>query len=302
MAVKPCALQIDARRREMDNRGTPMFPCGGYVTMVGDHVTGQIPWHWHEEVEVLLIVSGILKLDAPNHAVTLREGDAAFINSSVLHSAVNIDNSVCEVASLVFAPKLIFGSFESAIEQKYVRPLVNCPRLGVIHFKKEVQWQDEALKCIEEAYSCYKYESFGYELIVRNCLSRLWLLLASNHQHELAQHKDSKNTETVRVKAMLGYIHDSYAESISLKNIADSAAISGREALRCFTKVLHTTPMKYLLAHRVSVAAGLLEASDLNITEVGRQSGFESPSYFSLKFRMLTDLTPKEYRRLNRFG
>ena len=297
MAVKSCSLRIDMRQHEIDNRGTPMFPCGGYIVSVGDHITKSIPWHWHEEVEVMVVASGILKIDVPNHAIILREGEAAFINSSVLHTAVNADNRVCEIRSFVFDPQLIFGSLESAIEQKYVRPLVNCPQLYGIHFQNNLQWHKDAIKCIEEAFVHYQEETFGHELLVRDCLSKLWFLIVSNQQRELEQHQNSKNTETIRVKEMLGYIHVHYEEPIGLKDISASAAISDRECLRCFKKVLGTTPMKYLLNYRISVAAGLLTNSDFNITEICKLSGFESPSYFALKFKALTDMAPREYRQ-----
>lgn len=297
MAVKSCSLRIDMRQHEIDDRGTPMFPCGGYVTTVGDNITEIIPWHWHEEVEVMAVTSGVLKVDVPNHSIILREGEAAFINSNVLQTAINADNSICEVKSFVFDPKLIFGSLESAIEQKYVRPLINCPQLCVIHFQKELGWHKDAIKCMEEAFIHYQEETFGYELLVRDYLSKMWFLIVSNHQGELEQHQNSKNTEAIRAKEMLAYIHAHYTEQISLKSISNSAAVSDRECLRCFNKVLGTTPMKYLLNYRISVAAGLLMNSDLNITEICRLSGFESPSYFSLKFKALTDVTPREYRQ-----
>lgn len=300
MAVKPCSLKIDIRNHESDNRGTPMFPCGGYITEVGGNINNQLPWHWHEEIEIMIVACGTLKLDAPDHAILLKQGEAAFINSNVLHSAASTDNSVCEVKSFVFDPKLVFGFLESAIEQKYVRPLINCPRLCVIHFQNIIQWHREVIECIEMAYDYYQNEPFGHELIVRDCLSRLWFLIVSNYQAELEQYQTSKNTEAIRVKEMLGYIHSHYAEPINLKSIADSAAISERESLRCFNKILGTTPMKYLLGYRISIAAGLLTNSELNISEICRSSGFDSPSYFSLKFRSLVNQTPSEYKKQNK--
>lgn len=300
MAVKSCSLRIDMRQHEIDNRGTPMFPCGGYTVSVGDDITKCIPWHWHEEIEVIVVVCGVLKLDIPNHAIILKEGDAAFINSSVLHSAVNTDNNLCQIQSFVFDPQLIFGSLESAIEQKYVRPLLTCSELDLIKLDSNLQWHKDAIKCIRDAFIHYQKETFGHELLVREYLSKLWFLIISNHQEELEHHQNSKNTEAMRVKEMLGYIHTHYAEPISLKDIADCAAISDRECLRCFNKMLGTTPMKYLLNYRISVAAGMLINSDLNVTEICKLSGFESPSYFSLMFKKQISMTPKEYRNQNR--
>lgn len=297
MAVKSCLLQIDMRQHESGNCESPMFPCGGYKTTVGDHITELIPWHWHEEVEVVAVTKGVLKIDVPSNTVMLREGEAAFINSNILHTAINANNSICVIESFVFDSKFIAGSMESVIEQKYVRPLVNCSQLPLVHIQNRLGWHKEIIECIEKAFAHYQKENFGHELLVRDYLSKIFFLIVSNHQNELEQYRNSKNTETIRAKEMLDYIHAHYAEPISLKSIADSAAVSGRECLRSFNKVLGTTPMKYLLNYRISIAAGLLSNQDLNITEICRLSGFESPSYFSLKFKALTDMTPREYRQ-----
>lgn len=277
-----------------------MFPCGGYTVSVGDCITECIPWHWHEEVEVMVVESGVLRLDVPDHTVVLKKGDAAFVNSSVLHSAVNARNSVCEIQSFVFNPQLIFGSLESVIEQKYVRPVVHCPALSIIHFQNDTQWHKCVIKCIEEAFVYYKEETFGYELMVRNHLSKLWFLVVSNLNEELAKHQNYKNIEAIRVKKMLGYIHAHYTEPINLKSISALVAVSERECLRSFNKVLRITPMKYLLNYRISVAAGLLINSDSNITEICKLSGFESPSYFSLMFKKQINMSPKDYRKHNK--
>lgn len=300
MAVKPCSLQLDLRQHESGLRGTPMFPCGGYITTVGDHITAAIPWHWHEEVEVILVIRGSLRVDIPGHSIVAKAGDAVFINCSVLHTMESADHNSCEIHSFVFAPQLIFGSPGSAIDQKYVRPLLNCPQLSMIQFSHQNDWHEETITCIKEAFTHFQRESFGYELFVRESLSKMWFLIVLNHYAEIEHHQNSKNTESVRMKEMLGFIHLHYAESISLKDVSAAVAISGRECLRCFNKVLGITPMKYLQNHRVSVASGLLTNSEFNITEICKLTGFESPSYFSSVFKKSTGLAPKEYRIANK--
>lgn len=299
MMVDGREIKVSGGQHENKQHGTPMFPCGGYITRVGDHLAEAIPWHWHEEIEVLAVHSGSIRLDTPTRSILLHEGEAAFINSSVLQSGISTGKGFCVLHSFVFDPQLIFGALESDIEQRYVRPLLQCPGLDLIHFQQEKPWHREATQCIEEGFVAYQAGEFGYELAVREQLSRLWFLIVTHHQWELAQHRTSRNTETLRVKEMLGYIHAHYMEPLRLRDIADAAAISDRECLRCFNKVLGVTPMKYLLAHRISVAVGLLSDPEGNITEIGRLSGFESPSYFALKFKDFTGMTPSEYRRGN---
>ena len=58
---------------------------------------------------------------------------------------------------------------------------------------------------------------------------------------------------------MIAYIQENFAEKITLEDIADSAAVSTRECLRCFKTSIHQSPMEYLIEYRIRAAKKLLE-------------------------------------------
>lgn len=294
MSIQECPLTIDAHQREIDRRGTPMFPCGGYATTLGGGTNREIAWHWHDEAEVLLVHSGTLVLELVGRRYEIHEGEGAFINSGVPQSAA-AQGGICEIRSLVFHPSLIAGTPESALEQRYVRPLLACGSLPAIYFQTALSWHREAVQCITQAFDACQKEPFAFELLVQQELSRLWYLIVSHYPDAISNRTDA-NTDASRVKDMLAWIHAHYADSITLAEIARAASISERECLRCFKRTIGLSPMQYLLKHRISAAAGLLRDTDATVTEVSRQCGFESPSYFSLKFKSLMGMTPKEYR------
>lgn len=105
MPVKPCPLTIDRHNRETANCGTPMFPCGGYVTMVDNGLCRDIPWHWHDEVEVLVVREGALSLSLLGQQFEMHTGDGAFINAGVLQAAKAANGNACELISLVFSSR-----------------------------------------------------------------------------------------------------------------------------------------------------------------------------------------------------
>lgn len=294
MPIQECPLTIDAHQREIDRRGTPMFPCGGYATIIGQDANREIAWHWHDEVEVLFVHSGTLALELVGQRYEIHEGEGAFINSGVPQSAA-AKGGVCEIRSLVFHPSLIAGTPESALEQRYVRPLLACSNLPALHFHKGLPWHQESVQCIMQAFDACQKEPFAFELLVQQGLSRLWYLIVSHHQDAIDDRADT-NADAARIKDMLAFIHAHYTDPITLAEIAKVASISDRECLRCFKRAICLSPMQYLLKHRISAAAGLLRETDGTVTEISRQCGFESPSYFSLKFKSLMGMTPKEYR------
>ena len=299
MPVKNCSLNIDAHRHEMANRGTPMFPCGGYIANIGSHITRDIPWHWHDEVEALVVCDGSLKLELMGHCYyEIREDEGAFINAGVLHAAAKTSRGKCTTKSFVFHPGIISGMIESVFEQQYVRPLLRCAKLPGIHFEKGNQWHREAVRNILDAFAAYQSESFGFEFLVREKLSRLWLLIAGNHQEILGKQQISNDMDSSRIKDMLTFIHSNYANKLELPDIAKAAAIGERECLRCFKRTLGVSPMQYVSRYRITLTADLLAKTSMSITEICSQTGFESSSYFSFMFKKHFDMTPKEYRKL----
>ena len=96
---------------------------------------------------------------------------------------------------------------------------------------------------------------------------------------------------------MIRFIQENYAQRLTLEQIAESAAISPRECLRCFRDSIHQSPVDYLIDYRLLCAKKLLETTELSITEVALQCGFNSNSYFTKLFHRSTAKTPNAYRK-----
>ena len=96
---------------------------------------------------------------------------------------------------------------------------------------------------------------------------------------------------------MLRHIQRSFAEEITVADIARSALISESECLRCFRDTIGVPPIQYVKRYRVQRAAELLSATDRKIADIGAQCGFQDTSYFTRSFREIKGMTPGEYRR-----
>lgn len=296
MAIHSCELSLAADRRELELRGTPMFPCAAYRVTLG-HNTPSLPWHWHEELEVLVIRRGSLHIKLSGVDFQLRQNEGAFINSNILHSAQFIGTIDCELTSLVFHPSVLGGFSDNIFEARYLRPLIACRELPGLAFQASLEWQRQAADCIRRAYEACASEEFGHELIVRNRLSELCHLIVSKQQALLERQPSPESPEAQRIKAMLDFLHRHYAEVLELPQIAAAASISERECLRCFKRTVGLAPIQYLLKHRIAVAARRLRESAAPITEISSQTGFDSPSYFAKTFKRLIGVTPSAYRK-----
>ena len=102
-----------------------------------------------------------------------------------------------------------------------------------------------------------------------------------------------------RMKTMLAFLNENLSEELTLEKIAQSAAISETECLRCFRRNVGMTPIHFLKETRLQHAAGLLRSGEGSISEIAAACGFLDMSYFSRAFRLFYGVTPTEYRKSN---
>ena len=296
-ALQLLDISVAPDLHELTQHGTPLFPCAGYDEDPGKYLVGNIPWHWHEEIEVILAVEGDTLVLCDEAEFLLHAGEMIYVNTNVLHKLKRWQKGVpCRINSLLFSPEFISGFPQSIIQQRYIAPLVHCAQLSEVLLSPGVPWQAEAIQYFQNAFEAFNSDRYGYEILVQVELMRLLLVLLENQQDRICETALTQNKDAIRIKQMLGYIHEHYAEPLTVAQISAASAISESECYRCFRKVLDSSPIDYLLQYRIRAAAGLLSGSDRSISDICFATGFNSPSYFAKVFRQELLMSPRKYR------
>lgn len=297
MALTSCGTKINRQGMELTRHGTGLFPVACYHE---DLSCDPVPWHWHPDLEVGIILQGSASVCAGGERLSLRQGEGFFINSEVLHALQSADSSPCLLHSVVFHPRLVGGSVDSIFWQNYVQPLIADGARQSIRFDGTAPWHKQALAAIEAAWQSCAQELPGYDLQIREALSQLAFLLSRNRSSGGQAPSERVLRNESRIKQMLRFIEENYAGQISISSIARSAAISESECLRCFRSTIGAAPIQYLKQFRVQKSAELLLSSEESVGEIGAQCGFPDASYFSKIFRELKGCTPSAYRERGR--
>lgn len=289
----PCPAATDAAGRELARHGSAPFPVASYDD---DLAALPVPWHWHEELELILATEGLLLVDAGQEKHTLCPGQGLFINAGVLHAVEPAAPGPCRLHSLVFHPRLVGGAPGSVFWQEYLQPLLTDATRGSIPLAPQLAWQAQVMQATGQAYRQMAEQAPGYAFGVRAALSQAVFLLC-HHTCPTQPPPQRALRNAGRVKTMLQFIQAHYAEPLTIREIAASAAISVSECLRCFHEVIGATPIQYLRQYRVQRAAELLCGTGLRVTDISLQCGFSEVSYFARAFRQVYGLGPSEYRR-----
>ena len=222
MALSVCRTVIDDFARELLKHGTAAFPIACYHD---DLQAEPVPWHWHEELEVLVVSEGTILATAAGEKYRLEKGEGLFINAGVLHGDWPLNAGPCRLHSMVFHPRLVGGSPDSVFWQKYLQPLLTDPSRPCAVLRPGVEWQREAMNQMERAFRAVVNEQPGYEFKARAALSEMLFQLVSHAPAVQALPKKALRSAD-RIKTMLQFIQEHYAEDVSVEQIAASAAIS----------------------------------------------------------------------------
>src|SRR5262245_57497872 len=83
---------------------------------------------------------------------------------------------------------------------------------------------------------------------------------------------------------------------ITIDDLSREVALSPHYLIRAFRHIYNQTPHQYLIEQRIARAKHLLRSTDLSITDICAEVGFESLGSFSTLFSRLAGISPRAYR------
>ncbi len=100
-----------------------------------------------------------------------------------------------------------------------------------------------------------------------------------------------------RLKALRNAITSEPMKEWSVDDICYDLNISKTYFHRLYREAFGVTCIQDVIQHRISYACELLRNTDLSVSEISEQCGYDSDSYFMRQFRQYKHCTPSEYRR-----
>jgi len=119
-------------------------------------------------------------------------------------------------------------------------------------------------------------------------------------RHLERQAKALSNVDAVKVP--VDYIRKNYQQHFTIDNLAEVTYLSVSALERRFKKYLDKTPKQFINEIRLENARKLLVETNISISQIGDDTGFNDHSYFSKQFRLFFGELPSAYRNNYRDG
>ena len=108
-----------------------------------------------------------------------------------------------------------------------------------------------------------------------------------------------EDVEIQPIFSVISYINEHYKDKISLDKLASVATLNKSYLVRLFRREIGTTPMDYLNHVRLTNAKKMLLNSNVSLKDIADNCGFDTVTYFIMRFEKMFGSTPGAYRKAN---
>jgi len=272
---------IDQQSHDREGSDTkvmnPFYEVRDGAFFVGKVCDTPFPMHVHNVVECVHLFTGTLKMRSGGRNYQLTSGDTIIFFPQVSHSYEEISPDMSGVC-MIFEPDA-FSEFSGLFHT--MTPV--CPLLTADAHDEGLNDALKRLTAISRGDS--KSLVKGY---LHVCLSHLFTLLPLQEQSECMN--------VGMLQKVMQYLSQHYQENLTLEAVAHALGVSRSHLSHLFSAQLKVNFRRYLNTLRIDQACKLLRSTQMSITEISYQCGFNDTRTFHRAFLQEQRIPPMRYR------
>lgn len=238
--------------------------------------------HAHDDlVEIVLVRGGESRYFVGGMPYDARRGDLFIYNSRVVHDEPSGPDRPVASFSLALGGLSVPGLRENALIPDDVSPVCPLTEAQTVRLER-------------------LYDVLYSELTAGNddgAHHLLMALLTLVQQFLAAAAQDGSRGENVFAQRIKDYIDRHFAEDFSLQCMADALHVSPYYLAHVCKDVTGYSPLQYVLRRRIGEAQTLLITTELPVTRIAAQVGYDNPSHFNAQFSKAVGMSPRTFRK-----
>ena len=275
---------------ELEQRGTADFPVA-YFCIDEIHPRYHMSAHWHNEVELVRVVSGSMKITLNSHMYIAKQGDVLFINPETVHRAIP---DKCVYECMVFHANFLYNDTYAC--RSFIENILNRDYL----VNEYIPFEDsEFHECAKRLFCAVKKKEVGNKFRIISAFYDLFGVIEERRMYfpVSGERENTSDKSILRLKKCLSFIRENFDKQITLSDMAKNADMSAKYFGTFFKNMTEKTPMEYLNEYRIEKASRKLLYTDASVTDVAFSCGFNDLSYFIKTFKKIHKISPGQYRK-----
>ncbi len=245
------------------------------------------PLHWHERMELLLVLEGSLKVKVGDQEIEAKKDSLVIIPPEKPHMGTSGEKGV-RYRTIMFDISTFYNS--SNVSRQFLEPIVNqTVDFDTITYNKEI---------ISLAHSLLEEHLSEDSISTIIAMGKIYELLGLIYRHCLCEKQSAVPDD--RLKNVLDYIAKHYCEGITSSGLSEYFGYDESYFCRRFKSVTGLTPISYIQILRLEEAKNKIKNTELKISEISSLCGFQDPNYFSRCFKRHFGISPAAYMEKER--
>lgn len=247
---------------------------------------GSVEMHWHESMELLMVLTGRVSVDVEGGRIDLLPEDVLLINPHEMHATTGED---AVLIALQVKPSL----FEGIIEKGATFRLCSA---GAVQQEKYEEVRSILSRLILYCLSYEERDSAVAHLMVQSILYELAAELISSFREEAPTAPRHSSESLKRLGTITAYLSEHYREPLTLRDVAAQQYLSVPYLSSFFERTMGVTFSQYLTALRLRAATRDLLRTDKRMDDIAAENGFPNTRSFVSAFRREYGTLPSKYR------
>lgn len=243
------------------------------------------PPHLHSQLELLFVQNGEMTVTVRGQTQTLPAGGLAVVFPNQIHSYLDFSSE--GVITTIVADLAYAGGYLDTLMQFH--PV--CPFLMPERLHPNVSY---AIGEMVRERASFGVGSKVYGPLLQLILARIMPVLELQQNH-------SKDHQELTWQ-IVNYVNEHYRENLSLDRLARGIGLSRYRLSHVFSEKIGQSFSAYLASIRLSYARTMLTETDMPVTVIAEEAGFESQRTFFRTFREQHGMSPLEYRKRSKDG
>lgn len=253
--------------------------------------------HDHTFFELIYVYDGACQQQISNNSLSLRSGDICIVPPGIKHSIGVFDNSVvlnCLIRkntlhniffNFLNNPNILSSFFLNNIYSENGNDYI------VIHTGNDPEIKRGFLYMYWESIN----QSLYWDQMISYTLMLIFGLLIRNYEKSIEVPTFTQKVDVQRF-ALLQYIQENFA-SVTLDQIAERFHYTPEHTSRLIKSTTGLTFTQILQRIRIEKAQVLLQDTNLTVTDIANQVGYETTEHFIRLFKKEMKVTPTQFRK-----
>lgn len=258
----------------------------------GQNNNTQPKWHFHPELEIVYIKGGSGKRHIGNHISQYYNGDLIMVGPNLPHYGFTDRFSGTKTEIILQLKEDFLGKdILDKIELGNISRLFDKSKSG-LSFSGNTK--DDIGQRLESLFYMNNFEKLIEVLKILNFMATSREVLVLNATGIVLETTHSRASQ---LDEIFTYVRNHFQEEISLAQISELANMTEPSFCRFFKKNTGKTFVEFVNEYRITHACKLLSDTELSITDICFEAGFNNFSHFNSYFKRVTGKSPSEYRK-----